>query len=179
MTNPKLIDLKAALDVKRLELAGQLSGRIRELTHEEAREGRIDSTQRRSDRDCAAGTMNRFSSTLANVERALRAIEEGCYGHCIRCCRPIPFKRLQSIPWAAWCVAMRGGPRGCRRGWSRRRISMGRRPRSRSGAGLPRRSADAFGTWRRKSAEARKCMKALARSLAIALPVKAEDEAKL
>jgi len=48
--------------------------------------------------------LNRFSSTPANVERSLRAIEEGCYGNCIRCHRPIAVKRLPSIPWAAYCV---------------------------------------------------------------------------
>ena len=38
MTNPELMNLKAALEVKRLELAGQLSGRIRELTREEGQD---------------------------------------------------------------------------------------------------------------------------------------------
>ena len=47
--------------------------------------------------------LNRFSSALANVERALRALQEDCYGVCIRCATPITMKRLQTMPWAAFC----------------------------------------------------------------------------
>lgn len=103
MTNPELINLKAALEIKRLELAGQLSGRIRELTRDEGQDNRTDSTQPTIDRDYLAGKLHRFSSALANVERALRAMEEDCYGRCLRCCHTIPTVRLQSIPWAAFC----------------------------------------------------------------------------
>lgn len=82
----------------------QLSGGIRELTIEEGQQDLIDWIQGMSDRDDIAGMLNRFSSTLADVERSLRAIDENCYGNCIRCHRPIAVKRLQSIPWAAYCV---------------------------------------------------------------------------
>ena len=104
MTNTELMNLKAALEAKRLELAAQLSGRIRELTIEDGQQDLVDWIQGMSDRDEIAGMLNRFSSTLADVERSLRAINENCYGNCIRCDRPIAVKRLQSIPWAAYCV---------------------------------------------------------------------------
>jgi DnaK suppressor protein len=38
---------------------------------------------------------------LAEVEEALKRIEQGSYGHCVRCQQPIPDKRLLIIPWAA------------------------------------------------------------------------------
>src|SRR5271166_4494955 len=104
MTNTERMNLKAALEAKRLERAARFSGRIRELNFEDGRQDPIDWIRAVSDRDEAAGMLNRFSSTLANVERFLRAIEEGCYGNCIRCHRPIAVKRLPSIPWAAYCV---------------------------------------------------------------------------
>ena len=104
MTNNELMNLNATLDAKRLELAAQISGRIRELTIEEGQQDLIDWVQGMSDRDEIAGMLNRFSSTLADVERSLRAIDENCYGNCIRCDHPIAVKRLQSIPWAAYCV---------------------------------------------------------------------------
>ena len=104
MTNTELMDLKAALEAKRLELAAQLGGRIRELTIEDRQQDLIDWIQGMSDRDEIAGMLNRFSSTLADVERSLCAIDGNCYGNCIRCDRPIAVKRLQSIPWAAYCV---------------------------------------------------------------------------
>ena len=42
MTNTELMDVKAALGAKRLELAAQLSGRIRELTIEDGQQDLID-----------------------------------------------------------------------------------------------------------------------------------------
>jgi DnaK suppressor protein len=38
---------------------------------------------------------------LQEVEDALKRIEEGTYGKCVDCGRPIPEKRLEAIPWAA------------------------------------------------------------------------------
>ncbi len=104
ITNTELMDLKAPLEAKRLELAAQFSGRIRELTIEDGQQDLIDWIQGMSDRDEIAGMLNRFSSTQADVELSLCAINENCYGNCIRCHRPIAVKRLQSIPWGAYCV---------------------------------------------------------------------------
>jgi len=104
MTNSELMNLKSALDAKRLELAAQLRGRIGELTVEDGQSDLIDWIQRMNERDETAGLLSRFSSTLADVERSLRAIDEDCYGTCMGCDRPIAVKRLQSIPWAAYCV---------------------------------------------------------------------------
>jgi DnaK suppressor protein len=38
---------------------------------------------------------------LTEVEDALKRIEDGTYGRCVNCGRPIPEKRLEAIPWAA------------------------------------------------------------------------------
>jgi len=38
---------------------------------------------------------------LKEVEDALKRIEQGTYGKCVDCGRPIPEKRLEAIPWAA------------------------------------------------------------------------------
>jgi DnaK suppressor protein len=38
---------------------------------------------------------------LTEVIRALERIEQGTYGICVDCGRPIPEKRLEAIPWAA------------------------------------------------------------------------------
>jgi len=96
--------LKAALEAKQMELAAQLRGRVKELTIEGCQPELVDWIQVMSDRDETAGILNRLSSTLADVKRSLRAIDDDCYGECIRCDGPIAVKRLQSIPWAAHCV---------------------------------------------------------------------------
>jgi DnaK suppressor protein len=38
---------------------------------------------------------------LTEVEDALKRIEDGTYGICVNCGRPIPEERLEAIPWAA------------------------------------------------------------------------------
>lgn len=104
MTNTEMNNLKGALEAKRVELMYDLSGRIRELMIEAGQPDPIDSMQSMNDRDAAAGMLNRFSSTLADVDRALRAVADGEYGICTECERPIALRRLQTIPWASCCV---------------------------------------------------------------------------
>ena len=41
---------------------------------------------------------------LTEVQQALERIEQGIYGKCINCGQPIPEKRLEAIPWAAYDV---------------------------------------------------------------------------
>lgn len=38
---------------------------------------------------------------LFEVQAALKRIEDGTYGKCVVCGRPIPEKRLEAIPWTA------------------------------------------------------------------------------
>ena len=104
MTNTELMNLKAALEAKRQELTAQLRGRVEELTIEDSEPELLDRLQRMSDRNEAAGILHRFSVTLFDVERSLRAIDQGRYGQCVQCDRAIPLKRLESIPWAPYCV---------------------------------------------------------------------------
>jgi len=104
MTNTELMKLKAALEAKQMELAAQLRVRVKELTIEGCQSELVDWIQVMSDRDEIAGILNRLSSTLADVKHSLRAMDDDCYGECIRCDGPIAVKRLQSIPWAAHCV---------------------------------------------------------------------------
>jgi DnaK suppressor protein len=104
MTNTELMKLKAALEAKQMELAAQLRGRVKELTIEGCQSELVDWIQVMSDRDEIAGILNRLSSTLADVKHSLRAMDDDCYGECIRCDGPIAVKRLRSIPWAAHCV---------------------------------------------------------------------------
>jgi DnaK suppressor protein len=41
---------------------------------------------------------------LQDVERALAKLDEGTYGTCDTCGRPIPPERLEAMPWAVLCV---------------------------------------------------------------------------
>jgi len=54
--------------------------------------------------DLAAGLAEIESAQLAQIEEALQRLEEGTYGQCQDCGKPIPQKRLQLVPFALRCV---------------------------------------------------------------------------
>ena len=41
---------------------------------------------------------------LGQVEDALRRLDAGTFGACVRCGQPIAPERLEAIPWAAHCI---------------------------------------------------------------------------
>ena len=41
---------------------------------------------------------------LAEIDGALKRIEEGTYGICVNCGKPIAEERLTAIPWATYCI---------------------------------------------------------------------------
>lgn len=41
---------------------------------------------------------------LAAVEEALARLDDGTYGRCTECGRPIAPERLEALPWAALCI---------------------------------------------------------------------------
>jgi RNA polymerase-binding protein DksA len=42
---------------------------------------------------------------LGLVEAALGRIDDGTFGTCQRCGKPIAAERLEALPWAAYCIA--------------------------------------------------------------------------
>jgi DnaK suppressor protein len=49
---------------------------------------------------------------LAETRRALVKLDEGSYGRCDTCGGPVGAERLEALPWAAECIACRGGHSG-------------------------------------------------------------------
>ncbi len=47
----------------------------------------------------------RESATVAEIDEALRRIDEGTYGDCERCGKPIPEARLEALPTARYDAA--------------------------------------------------------------------------
>jgi len=47
---------------------------------------------------------DRNEQHLAQVDAALARLDEGTYGACANCGRPIAPERLEAIPWAALCI---------------------------------------------------------------------------
>jgi len=47
---------------------------------------------------------DRNQEHLDRVEAALRRLDEGTFGACVRCGRAIAPERLEALPWAAHCI---------------------------------------------------------------------------
>ena len=63
--------------------------------------------------ETASATLNReidytlgenSGQVLAEIDAALRRIEDGTYGTCSRCGKEIPAERLEAHPWATLCI---------------------------------------------------------------------------
>ncbi|MGZ4427273.1 MAG: TraR/DksA family transcriptional regulator [Nocardioidaceae bacterium] len=56
------------------------------------------------DRLSQVGVQERLLQTKADVDRALQKLEQGTYGECDVCGKPIGEGRLEALPWAVRCV---------------------------------------------------------------------------
>ena len=63
-----------------------------------------DGTQMAVDRLSQVAVHDKIQITEADVRRALAKLDEGTYGRCDVCGRPIPEGRLEALPWAVLCV---------------------------------------------------------------------------
>lgn len=81
----------------------RLEGEARESGEAEVRDATDAAT---SDQGAAESLQEETleSDTLRLVRDALHRIEDGTYGKCIACGRPIEAARLEAIPWAAYCL---------------------------------------------------------------------------
>jgi RNA polymerase-binding transcription factor DksA len=64
------------------------------------------------DRETLETALARASEAMADVEHALRTMDDGTYGTCERCGTAIAVERLEAIPQARHCVACQGGAGG-------------------------------------------------------------------
>jgi DnaK suppressor protein len=96
--------LKAALQNKRAELACFIRAQSSQLSVDDGEHELVDRMQSMSRRDEAVTFLDKMTRTLASVDAALLAMQEGSYGTCAECGEPIATKRLQAIPWASHCI---------------------------------------------------------------------------
>ena len=64
----------------------------------------MDQLRDAEDREFALRNLARLSALLRLVDTALQQLREGTYGTCAGCECEIPMKRLQAVPWSAFCV---------------------------------------------------------------------------
>jgi DnaK suppressor protein len=103
MVTSKKKEARKVLETKRRELLSGTSDR-EEILIENAAED-FDRLQQQMNREVAIRNLDRESKLLKEVQAALKRVEEGSYGTCLRCEEEIPEKRMKAVPWAAYCVA--------------------------------------------------------------------------
>jgi RNA polymerase-binding transcription factor len=63
-----------------------------------------EGTSQAVERIAQVDAAQRLDAKLQDVERALGKLDEGTYGICDVCGRPIGAERLEAIPWAVMCL---------------------------------------------------------------------------
>jgi DnaK suppressor protein len=81
----------------------RLEDEARDSGETEVRDSADDATSSQSTTDALQEDVL-LSQTLVQVRDALKRIEDGTYGKCTACGRPIEAARLEAVPWAAYCL---------------------------------------------------------------------------
>ena len=97
-------DARAALVAERDELLSQLSG-VGAQAGDHYDANFADSSQVTAERGEAEALATKLRETLADVERALAKLDNGTYGTCEVCAKPIGEARLEAMPTARRCIA--------------------------------------------------------------------------
>jgi RNA polymerase-binding protein DksA len=80
-------------------------GSIEDETGEESYDNHIgDVATVTYDREMDYTLEDNSEAVLAAIDKALRKIDEGTYGTCERCGRPIAPERLEALPYAELCI---------------------------------------------------------------------------
>jgi DnaK suppressor protein len=106
LSDTVLADLRTSLE----EEKSNLSARLGELGDGDAGslsfdQNFADSSQVTAERGEVEVLLGSLRESLSQVEDALRKLEEGTYGACERCGKPIGDARLEAKPEARRCIA--------------------------------------------------------------------------
>jgi RNA polymerase-binding protein DksA len=107
--NPIYQPLLQKLQSRRNEITGQVNHLEQDLKEEIADNQNIPGDMA----DHGSGELTQHLSVtlmendrieLERIEKAISRLEEGVYGQCEICEKPIPITRLKAIPWATRCI---------------------------------------------------------------------------
>jgi len=95
---------------KLLEIKGQILKKMNQ-TYSESKEVENNVAQDLADKAESSYTKEFLLSLtdsergqLLEIDEALRTLEKGDFGLCQMCGQPISKKRLEAVPWAAYCI---------------------------------------------------------------------------
>jgi DnaK suppressor protein len=98
--------LKQTLIEKQRELRAQvatLENEARESVGAEV-EDPIDTVVSNEAKAGAFEASTRQRRTLSEIDDALRRLDDGSYGKCVDCDRPIEPARIEAVPWTRYCL---------------------------------------------------------------------------
>jgi DnaK suppressor protein len=102
MNGNELIKYRKTLETKRAEISGALRNRG-DIAVEKTPD-LLEEVQLAADRDMVIHNLHRESGLLRQVQAALARIADGSYGVCQHCEEEIKPRRLEAVPWTAYCV---------------------------------------------------------------------------
>src|SRR5579871_2448055 len=102
MTKTELEKFKTILEAKQAELSNAVRNRD-DIAIEKTPDA-IDEVQLAGERELAIRNLDREAGLLRQVRGALARIADGSYGTCLHCEEDIKVKRLEAVPWAAYCI---------------------------------------------------------------------------
>ena len=91
-----------ALENIRTENPGSLGEETEEPTFQNNHLGDVATAT--FDREMASTLEENSTHVLEEIDTALARIDEGTYGMCERCGKPIDEERLEALPWATLCI---------------------------------------------------------------------------
>jgi len=111
-TQAEIDEIKASLQCRHEQLAAEYELALAETQQlsrshlaDTAGDDDADIGTKTSEREREMTVVRGISERRAQVETALRRLQEGAYGWCERCSGPIPVERLAIFPWATSCVS--------------------------------------------------------------------------
>ena len=91
-----------AIDNIHAENPGSIGDETEETTFQDNHLGDIATAT--FDREMASTLEDNSAHVLAELDAALKRIDEGTFGVCTRCGQPIDAERLEALPWATLCI---------------------------------------------------------------------------
>jgi RNA polymerase-binding protein DksA len=93
-----------ALDNLQAENPGSLEDETGELVNSSADNHMADTATETFERELADTLQDNTGAVLTAIDGALERIDNGTYGTCIRCGKPIAPERLEALPYAELCI---------------------------------------------------------------------------
>jgi DnaK suppressor protein len=91
-----------AIDNIHAENPGSIGEETEETTFQDNHLGDIATAT--FDREMASTLEDNSTHVLTEIDAALKRIDDGTFGVCTRCGKPISPERLEALPWATLCI---------------------------------------------------------------------------